>query len=116
MATQAPRPVRRDDRSPEAKLYRRWYGTALWQAIRKRQLDTHPLCAMCKAEGYIVAATVCDHVEPHRGDRTRFFAGPFQSLCVTHHDKHKQREERRGYAPDVGDDGWPTDPRHPANR
>jgi len=25
-------------------------------------------------------------------------------------------EERRGYRSDIGINGWPTDPRHPANR
>ncbi len=54
---------------------------------------------------------------PHRGDRKLFWdSGNWQSLCKKCHDKHKQREERRGYSAAVGADGWPSDPRHPANR
>jgi hypothetical protein len=41
----------------------------------------------------ITAATVCDHVHPHRGDEVLFFSGPFQSLCETCHNSAKQREE-----------------------
>jgi 5-methylcytosine-specific restriction enzyme A len=26
-------------------------------------------------------ATICDHVEPHRGDVNKFWLGPFMSLC-----------------------------------
>ncbi len=49
---------------------------------------------MCEAEGRLNLATVCDHVTPHRGNPDRFWNGPFQSLCVTHHNRDKQREER----------------------
>ncbi|MCJ2010440.1 ATP-binding protein [Methylobacterium sp. J-092] len=48
-------------------------------------------------------ATVCDHVEPHRGDVERFWAGPFQSVCAHCHNSHKQRQERQG-----GGDGMVT--------
>ncbi len=40
----------------------------------------------------------------------------WQPLCKSCHSRHKQREERRGYSSSVGPDGWPIDPRHPANR
>jgi hypothetical protein len=58
-------------------------------------------------------ATICDHVEPHHGDRNKFWSGPFQSLCKRCHDSAKRFAETRGYRPDVGLDGWPLDPRHP---
>lgn len=51
---------------------------------------------MCEAEGLITAARVCDHVVPHRGDVDLFWNGERQSLCKTHHDRTKQREERAG--------------------
>lgn len=55
-------------------------------------------------------ATVCDHVDPHRGDEVKFFSGPFQSLCADCHDTDKQRIERGGKArPVIGADGWPVD-------
>jgi 5-methylcytosine-specific restriction protein A len=79
----------------EREAWRAWYKTAAWSRIRKAQLAAEPLCAMCQADGAITAATICDHVEPHRGDLEAFFAGPFQSLCASHHSSTKQSEEKR---------------------
>lgn len=71
---------------------------------------------MCKAEGRITVATVCDHIKPHKGEWSKFFDyRNVQSLCAPCHDRHKQSEERRGYSSQVGADGWPIDDRHPAN-
>jgi 5-methylcytosine-specific restriction protein A len=71
---------------------------------------------MCTSQGRATPATVCDHVARHNGDPVIFWHGPFQSLCATHHDVTKQREEKRGFV--VGSDihGRPTDPSHPWNR
>lgn len=74
--------------------WRAWYKTARWLAIRRDQLNAEPLCRMCAADDLLTSATVCDHVEPHRGDEVRFFAGPFQSLCEGCHNREKQREEQ----------------------
>src|SRR5438105_1772646 len=93
---------------------------ARWRRRRREQLTRHPLCAMCQLEGRITAATVADHIEPHRGDPVKF-EGPIQSLCKFHHDAHKQRLEKRNVT-DFGSfaDGWPRDPGHlwnqPANQ
>lgn len=78
--------------------WRRLYNTARWQETRARQLDIEPLCRMCLAEtpARVTAATVCDHIVPHRGCERAFFAGPFQSLCEKHHSRDKQRIERGG--------------------
>lgn len=110
-----------DQRSDQALVWRRWYSTAEWRRTRDRQLAAHPLCAMCEAAGRVTAATVCDHVDPaSKATRDGFFAGPFQSLCDADpwrcHSRTKQREERIGYNAAVDYDGWPSDPRHPANR
>ena len=82
-----------------AKPWRRLYGTARWQRLRAEQLAREPLCRMCAEAGRVTAATVCDHVDPHRGDEAKFWAGPFQSLCDAApwrcHSRAKQREERR---------------------
>ena len=51
---------------------------------------------MCEKDGNIVQANVVDHIEPHKGNLTKFFGGPFQSLCYTHHDSTKQRMELYG--------------------
>lgn len=96
--------------------WRKWYKLPTWYRIRRNQLKAEPHCRMCKAEGRgLVVATVCDHVEPHRGIWAAFFGGPFQSLCVKCHDRHKQRDERAGFSHAVGEDGWPVDQAHPSN-
>ncbi|SEE59996.1 hypothetical protein SAMN05519104_6682 [Rhizobiales bacterium GAS188] len=90
---------RRRDRSPWRALYK----TSRWQSIRRHQLAIEPLCRMCVARGIVREARVCDHVEPHRGDPDKFFAGPFQSLCKPCHDGDKQREEWSGEHTDDAD-------------
>jgi hypothetical protein len=73
--------------------WRAWYGTARWRATREAQLSLQPLCCMCLEADIVTEATVCDHVEPHRGNEDLFWSGPFQSLCSHHHNSTKQREE-----------------------
>ena len=94
----------------------RWYSTTRWARIRNYQLLEYPLCKYCSERGIVMPATICDHVEPHRGDVNKFWLGPFQSLCKRCHDSTKRFVETRGYLPGVGLDGWPLDPKHPANR
>ena len=85
------------------------YQNNAWKAIRKEQLQKQPLCEFCLARGRITSATVCDHIEPHRGDLERFWSGPFQSLCGPCHSTDKQRIENGSDAkPFIGVDGWPT--------
>ena len=98
-----------------SKPWRNLYKTARWKALRKAQLQSNPLCRMCLDSNMTRAADIVDHVEPHRGDLVKFFEGKLQSLCKKHHDSAKQREEGRGYSTQAGYDGWPTDPKHPAN-
>jgi 5-methylcytosine-specific restriction protein A len=106
-----------DHRSPEAQAYRHLYRSSAWRKGRLIFLAQHPLCERCKAKGRITAATVVNHIKPHKGDITLFFAwSNWQSLCKSCHDGPTQKFERRGYNDDIGEDGWPTDNRHPANR
>jgi hypothetical protein len=42
----------------------RLHDKALWHRRARRQLQCEPLCAICLAEGKIVAASIADHVEP----------------------------------------------------
>lgn len=88
------------------------YQTAAWQRRRAAHLTGEPLCRMCMADGLTVAATVADHVVPHKGDLHRFWHGELQSLCKRCHDSRKARIERSGV--DVGCDasGVPLDPAH----
>ena len=83
-----------DQRSNEAKAWRKLYNTARWKRIRLLQLNAEPLCQFCKRSEDIVIADVVDHITPHKGDVYLFFdANNLQSLCYPCHDKIKQRIE-----------------------
>jgi len=84
------------------------YNDVQWRKLRARQLRDEPLCRMCKARGQITLATICDHIEPHKGDLVKFWSGPFMSLCAEHHSSDKQRiENGRKPKPYIGLDGFP---------
>ena len=93
--------------------YQHWYWRERWRKRAKLQLRLHPLCALCLEHGIPKPATVCDHVEPHKGDWNSFILGPVQSLCKSCHDGSKRMVELRGYDTAIGVDGAPLDPRHP---
>jgi 5-methylcytosine-specific restriction endonuclease McrA len=55
---------------------------------------------MCEAAGLTVAATVVDHITPHKGDAALFWdPANWQPLCKRCHDSTKQRLEKGGKAP-----------------
>lgn len=65
-----------------------WYADRRWRAARAIFLKQHPLCAECQDEGRIEAATVVDHVIPHKGDRRLFWDRTnWAACCKTHHDR-----------------------------
>jgi len=83
--------------------------TSAWTKARGHYLRKHPLCEYCRRADLVVAATVVDHIIPHRlkeavdsGDearialaRERFWnSNNWQSLCKQCHDSVKQSEER----------------------
>lgn len=89
------------------------YSTSEWQRLRRYHLSRNPLCVMCEAQGRITAATVVDHIKPHKGDRALFFdPDNLQSLCKTHHDSTKQRQEKTGRLPGCDESGVPLDAGH----
>jgi 5-methylcytosine-specific restriction enzyme A len=92
-----------------------WYGTKRWQIRRKQQLQQQPLCALCLQEHRVTAATVADHVVPHKGDYDLFWHGALQSLCAHHHNSLKKHIETRGYSSACDVDGRPIDPKHPSH-
>ena len=72
----------------------RGYGHK-WQQAREAYLRENPLCVMCRDDGAVTAATVVDHIEPHKGDQALFWnRRNWQSLCASHHSGAKQRMER----------------------
>jgi 5-methylcytosine-specific restriction endonuclease McrA len=85
--------------------------------LRLAQLAAHPLCCLCAKLGIVRAATVVDHIEPHKGNEELFFAAAnLQSMCKPCHDGAKQELERTGRLRGSGLDGVPLDPLHPWNR
>jgi len=88
-----------------------------WDKLSRWHRRRNPLCAECLRQGRTTAATCVDHVKPHRGDvQLLLDRSNLQSLCDACHSAKKQQRERLGFNTDVGADGWPTDPMHPANR
>jgi len=73
---------------------------------------------MCERDGRVQGASVVDHRIPHKGDPVLFWdESNWQSLCKSHHDSQKQREEMRGRRITGYDiHGNPLDPAHPWNR
>jgi 5-methylcytosine-specific restriction protein A len=77
-----------------------------WRKAREGYLAKHPLCRICKELGRVVAATVVDHIIPHRGDMKLFWdKANWQPLCKCCHDRKTATKDsgfaRRSY------------PRHP---
>ena len=65
-----------------------------WQKARATWLSRHPLCAHCEIDQRAVAATVVDHIIPHKGDQVLFWkTSNWQSLCKPHHDKKTASED-----------------------
>jgi hypothetical protein len=62
---------------------------------------------MCLAQEIYTAATVADHVQPHRGDRNKFWFGELQSLCAGCHSGDKKRLEDGLPLRGSDADGWP---------
>lgn len=96
---------------PWAALYNR-----AWRRRRAAQLRAHPTCRLCEElRGLVRAATVADHIQPHRGDPV-LFAGRLQSLCAGCHSSWKQQLETTGHFRGSDLTGVPLDPNHPWNR
>ena len=76
--------------------FSQWYADRRWRAKRALQLQIEPLCQFCRERGLLKPADVADHIEPHKGDRERFWNGELQSLCHACHSGTKQRMERSG--------------------
>jgi 5-methylcytosine-specific restriction endonuclease McrA len=91
---------------------KRGYG-ARWQKARAAYLAKHPLCIMCEELGRVTAATVVDHIEPHKGDMAKFWdSGNWAALCARCHNSAKQSFERTGILRGCDADGMPLDPNH----
>lgn len=65
-----------------------------WRKVRRAYLLKHPLCVECTEEEQVTAATVVDHIIPHKGDKALFWDSKnWQPLCKSHHDRKTARED-----------------------
>ncbi len=95
---------------PGAKKMKRpsLYDRNAWRRARKHWLATHPLCAECKRQGRITAATTVDHIKPHRGNLQLFWDPEnWQALCDECHGKKSaaDRWQVSGWRPAHGPRG-----------
>jgi 5-methylcytosine-specific restriction protein A len=75
-----------------------------WQQAREGFLRAHPLCVRHEARGEVVAATVVDHITPHKGDKALFWQrANWQPLCKRCHDIKTMTEDRGAWSPRVSD-------------
>ena len=92
----------------------RIYDRRLWKRQRLAQLEKEPLCRYCTKMGVITAATVVDHIKPHRGDeRLAHDPNNLQSLCKPCHDVHADAKDKGKTMAGSDVDGFPLDPLHP---
>jgi len=104
---------RRYEKQAWSKLYKR----KAWQQLRSNQLSSQPLCEYCDAQNKVTIANVVDHIIAHKGDEILFHDPEnLRSLCKTHHDSTKQKEERREVVIGGKNDGTPIDPNHHWNK
>lgn len=78
----------------ETAAYHYLYTQRAWIDGRAVFLAIHPLCAECQKHGCLAAATVVDHIVPHRGDPALFYnQDNWQTLCKPCHDAKTATED-----------------------
>ncbi len=69
-----------------------------WRRAREQYLRENPLCVTHLADEHVVAASVVDHIVPHKGDSKLFWSrSNWQALCKPCHDR-KTATEDGGFA------------------
>jgi len=97
------RPKRERDQAADKRrgsARERGYGTA-WDKAAKGWLRRSPLCRYCEVGAFgepaLTPAGLVDHLYPHGGDQTLFWAKVWWvSSCKPCHDGPKQAADRRG--------------------
>ncbi|MEK3945000.1 HNH endonuclease [Paenibacillus sp. FSL H3-0310] len=65
-----------------------------WKVARARFLRSHPLCVHCELSSLVTAATVVDHIIPHKGDMRLFWnVSNWQGLCASCHSIKTVKED-----------------------
>jgi 5-methylcytosine-specific restriction protein A len=102
---------------PEFK-HERLYDSPRWRKVAKMFLDQNPLCNPCwKISGREVPASIVHHKIEHKGDEALFWNWDnLEAVCPSCHSGHIRVSEHVGYSQACDADGFPIDPRHPANK
>ncbi|SHF04810.1 5-methylcytosine-specific restriction endonuclease McrA [Kaistia soli DSM 19436] len=110
-------------RSAEAKVYRAFYASPVWKALRAEALGRDLFtcqrcrCTLVQGKSRDRHTPTVHHIIPHKGDRALFFdLSNLESVCKGCHDKRIQIEETRGTVLGHDGNGRPVDPEHPWNR
>ena len=65
-----------------------------WRKARQLFLLESPLCIECEKQGRLTAATVVDHIVPHKGDQFLFWdESNWAPLCTSCHNRKTARED-----------------------
>ncbi len=87
------RQLNRQNEQRRGNAHQRGY-TSRWQKARIGFLAKHPLCAECERNGTTTAATIVDHIIPHKRDWKLFWTrANWQGLCKPCHDKKTARQD-----------------------
>lgn len=84
---------------PERKAFERdnsnndFYNSWPWRKLRKRFLESNPLCVYCNKAGIVSVATVVDHIIPINKGGERLNEQNLQPLCEHHHNSKSAKEK-----------------------
>lgn len=82
-----------EDRDRRGTSTQRGYDSR-WTKARRTFLSSHPLCRRCEGDGTITAASVVDHIRPHKGDQALFWdTTNWQPLCAPCHNRKTATED-----------------------
>ena len=86
--------IRRHDQQRDQSESRGWIHSTRWRKGREGHLREYPLCAECERQGAVTAATLVDHVTPHKGDYGLFWDPTnWQSMCDPCHNRKTATED-----------------------
>lgn len=108
-------------KSTTALRYKKLYMSRRWKEIRKIVLARDDYRCQNKNCGEFLQSgrnhqrsAVVHHIVPHKGNLGLFYdIENLQAVCWSCHSGEIQSEEAVGYSKEIGDDGWPVDPKFP---
>jgi len=86
--------VQQYDSKRDESESRGWIHSTRWRKVREGHLCQYPLCSECERQGAVAAATLVDHVTPHKGDYGLFWDPMnWQSMCDPCHNRKTATED-----------------------